>query len=126
MIADQIREAKTRQEVFSLLDAYIEAVAGSDKAGYLPEGTATLPDGVNDLMQRCLHLLGELDAASKRLDGRACGVIKEVLHVFGNALNRLKLLEHEQHRPTGSPLSPLGMNGSARAASGTIGRVELH
>jgi hypothetical protein len=98
MIADRIREAGTEQEVFSLLNAYVEAIGGSEKARYLPQGMVSSPDSVVGLMQRCLGLMGEIDAASKRLDDRACAALREALHVFSSALNHLKWLEHETRR----------------------------
>jgi hypothetical protein len=98
MIADQIRDAQAEQEVFHLLNAYIEAVGCGGKSSYLPEDMATLPSCANDVMQRCSELMGALDAASKQLDDKTCLATREALHIFSNALNRLKLLEHEKLR----------------------------
>lgn len=98
MIADMIRKAKTEQDVFSLLATYVEALGRSEKARYLPKGMVTLPNGVGGLTRRCLGLMGELDAASRRLDDQACLALREALHIFSNALNRLKSFERERYR----------------------------
>ena len=98
MISDLIHEARTEQEVFHLLNAYIEAVRGFGQPSYLPEDMATSPSCANDVMHQCLELMGELDAASKQWDDQARLALKEALHIFSNALNHLKLLERENHR----------------------------
>lgn len=99
MLADVIREARTEQEVFHLLNSYIEAVGSHGKPSYLlDEDVAALPSCANDVMQRCSEFMGELDAASRRLDDKACLECREKLHIFSNALHRLKLLEHEKRR----------------------------
>jgi hypothetical protein len=98
MIADVIREAQTEQEIFQLLNAYIEAGGGGGKPSYLLEDPAASPSCANDVMQRCLELMSKLDVASRQLDDTACAALKEALHVFSNALSRLKLLEREKHR----------------------------
>ena len=126
MIADQIREASTAQDVFTLLGAYVETIGGSEKARYLPEGMATLPDSVDELMQRCLQLMGGLDAASRGLDDRACVVIREALHVFSSALNHVKMLERERHRALVGCFPARGMSNATRGVPAAVSRAGLY
>ncbi len=128
MMADMIRKAETKQEVLSLLSAYIEAVGSSEKARFLPEEVITSPEGANDLIRRCLGLMGALDAASRRLDDGACAALKEALHTFGNALDRLKSLEREQHRssdgyPPARSTSNLGRGVFVREREGGVSQA---
>lgn len=126
MIADLIREARTEQEIFHLLNAYIEAAGCDGKSSYLPDDMATLPSCVNDVMQRCFKLMEALDVSSKRLDDEACLALKEALHVYGNALNRLKSLEREKHRSLGGYVPVHGISNVARGVPGVVGRLDVH
>jgi hypothetical protein len=96
LTADLIREARSEREIYQLLNAYIEGAEERNDLAYSP---LTLPRSTYDVMQRCSELVSELDAASRTLDDRACVALKEAVHVFSNALQRLKLLEREQQRP---------------------------
>jgi hypothetical protein len=97
-LAEVIREAKTEQELYSLLNAYEEDVGCDGKPGYLFDRAPMLLSRSDDVIKRCLGLMGELDRASKRLDDYACAALKEALHIFSIALDRLKLLESEQQQ----------------------------
>jgi hypothetical protein len=95
MIADAIRETDTEHEIYSLLTAYIEAVRYGGELDLLSEPLTSLPiTGPDDIRARSAILIAELDSASKRLDDKACAVIKEALVIFGAALNRFELLGH--------------------------------
>ena len=99
MIADVIREAKTKHEIYFLLTAYVEAVRFCDKLNCTSEHITRLPiNGVADVRARFEKLMIELDAASKRLDDKSCEVIHEAVHVFGAVLNRLQLLDEEHYQ----------------------------
>src|SRR5258706_16025479 len=90
MIADVIRSAATEHEIYFLLTAYVEAVRFFDKLNDVPEHMASLPlAGVDDVKSRFNKIFAGLDAASKRLDHKACETIREALHIFGAALHRL-------------------------------------
>ena len=108
-IATIIREAKTEQEIYFLLTAYIEAVQFADRLNCLSENLTRLPlSGLEELRQRSVKLVAELDAASKRLDDSVCTVIKEALEVFGVALTRLESYERlSQPNGTALPTDPL-------------------
>lgn len=99
MIADVIRQSRTEHEVYFLLTAYIDAVRFGDKVDCLSESMTLLPlTGIGDVSERFDRLIGELDAASRQLDDKACEAIKEALHIFGVALKRLRSPSGEQHR----------------------------
>ena len=98
IIIDIIREAETEHDVYFLLTAYVEAVRFGDKLNCLSEPMTRLPfTGMDDVSGRFEKLVAELDVASRRLDDNTCEVIKEALHVFGTALNRLRSLAGERH-----------------------------
>ena len=100
MIADVLRNATTEHEIYFLLTAYVEAVRFCDKLNDVPEHMASLPlAGIDDVRSRFKKLVPELDAASKRLDHKACETIREALHIFGAALHRLGSLNADRHRP---------------------------
>lgn len=125
MIDDLIRIAQTEEEIFQLLNAYIESGAGGGKPSYLLDDTATLPSCTNDVMKRCLKLMGELDGASKRLDDEACRAIREALSVFCNVLNRLKLLEREKHRSFAGYAQGHSMSNPASGFLGAASRLDI-
>ena len=106
MIADVIQESETQGEIYFLLTSYIEALQFSGTAG-IPQHLVDLPlRGKTDLKVRFEKLLIELDGASRRLDDKACLAIKEALHVFGAALNRLRTLDGRKQKP---PVENAGM-----------------
>jgi len=98
MFADAIHEARTEQDVFDLLNGYVDAIGGGGKPGSVPDSHATLVSCANNVRQRGLELVGKLDMASKRLDDDACLALKEALHVYSSALNRLKSFSREKYR----------------------------
>lgn len=88
-ITDAIFNADTKEEVFSLLTYYLDALRFGDNTNKLPEALTELPlAGADDVRRRIRKLITELDAASKRLDDRACLVIKEALAIFLAAIHR--------------------------------------
>jgi hypothetical protein len=92
-ILHAIREADSKHEVYELLSAYSQAV-GVDATGHdLSSRARTSP--IADVAAVARHieaLVAALQEASKRLDDRARLLIKEVLHVFCAALDKLDLL----------------------------------
>ena len=98
MLSKLMREAGTEADVLALVNAFIEASRACGKLSCLPAYAAAPVSGFNTLLQRCLSLLGELDGASKRCDEPARATIKETLHVFSTALERLKAIQHEMRR----------------------------
>jgi hypothetical protein len=104
MITNIIREANTEPEVYFLLTAYIDAIQFGDKLNCLSEHLTSLPlTGLDDVRQRSVKLVTELDAASKRLDNSVCAVIKEALEVFGTALTRLELFQRVSQSQRSAP-----------------------
>ena len=116
-IAEVIREARTEQEILNLLNAYVEEVGCDGKPGYLLEDSPILLSCANDVIKRCLGLMAELDRASKRLDDYACAALKDALHIFSIALDRLKLLEREQRPALAGRHAVYIVNKSARGVS---------
>lgn len=105
MIVTVIRDAETEQEVYFFLTAYVETLQYGDQLNLLPESMKALPlGGLENVQDRFQQFMVELDRASKRLDHKACGVIKEALHTFGTALTRLEALNSRQNPPFGKRL----------------------
>jgi hypothetical protein len=100
MMIDVMRDATTEHEIYFLLTAYIEAVRFCDKLNCMPESITRLPlRGMADLRTRFGELIDQLDVASRRLDDRSCTVLREALHIFGTALQRLGALNQRRPRP---------------------------
>lgn len=100
IIANLIRDAENAEEIFFLLNAYIEAIRFCDKLERMPEQMSALPlTGQDDLRARFEILVVELDSASNKLDEKACLVIKEALAIFSAALNCLQTLGNTRYRP---------------------------
>ena len=100
MITDYIRQAKTEYEIYFLLTAYIQTVRFCDKVECMPKHMAALPlGGKADLQARFDGLIVDLDSASKRLDDKACVVIKEALVVLSSTLNRLWAIDNKRRWP---------------------------
>lgn len=98
MIADDIRKADTEAMIYFLLTAYIDSARSSGKLASVPDHITRLPvRGVADVRTRFESLLVELDVASKQLNDQACVGIREALHIFGAALNGIRLLEAAAH-----------------------------
>jgi hypothetical protein len=125
MFADVIRNSKTEHEIYFLLTSYIEAVRFCDKLHCsIPEHITRLPlRGIADVRERFEHLMLELDTASKRLDDNSCMVIREGVHIFGAALNRLGALGEQHYRPPEMPVAAVGFNTQAALHNA---RRELH
>lgn len=91
MIADVIREAESENQIYFLLTAYLEAVRYSDKLNLLPDTIRQLPiTDMADVKKRFERLFIELDRESKGLNHRVCTALKEALHIFSTAINRLE------------------------------------
>jgi len=99
MIADVICKADTSNEIYFLLTSYIEAMQFSGVPSGIAPDILHLPlQGRIDVKRRFGKLLVELDGASRRLDDQSCLAIREALHVFGAALNRLRTIDNETPR----------------------------
>lgn len=115
MIADVIRNSSIEHEIYFLLTSYIEAVRFCDKLHCVSEHITRLPlNGVADVSTRFESLMIELDAASKSLDDKSCVVIREAVHIFSTALNRLQMLDQQRYCPLPGSGASLGV--TARAA----------
>jgi hypothetical protein len=125
MFADVIRNSNTEHEIYFLLTSYIEAVRFSDKLHCaIPEHITRLPlNGIVDMRERFELLMLELDRASKRLDHNSCMVIRESVHIFGAALNRLSGLDERHRQPSDMAVAAAGYN--PPAASRNFSR-EMH
>jgi hypothetical protein len=100
MFADVIREAKNEHEILFLLTSYVEAVRFGDQLNLVPESVKKLPlTGISEVRQQLQQLIVELDKASKDLNDNACVVIKEALHLFSTAVNRLESLGDAKPQP---------------------------
>lgn len=99
MITDTIREVKTEEAVYLLLTAYVEAVRSGSTLNCLSEPATGSPfTCIDDVSDRLVKLIDELEGASERSDDRTCEVIKDALDVFGTALARLRSLDSEKHQ----------------------------
>ena len=95
MIIDrEIRDAESENAIYFLLTAYIET---TQFGGRLPEYLTKLPiTGLKDVEARSRQLMMELAKASQQRHDKSCVVIEEALHIFDDAVCRLKVLEHAQ------------------------------
>ncbi len=126
IIANIIRELHTEHEIYFFVTAYIEAARYCGKLAFLPARMADLPlQGKEDLQTRFEQLMVELDKASRRLDDKACVVIKEALAVLGTALTCLRLLQIKRlkappviGKPSVSPWFPTSETDSNSYATG--------
>ena len=96
-ITDFIRVSATDDEIRSLLTSYLDALRHGDQLNGLSITSSPLT-GVAEVNRRIAALLAELDIASKRLDDRSCAQIKEALHVFVAASNRLQRLDRARRQ----------------------------
>lgn len=116
MIDYVIRNAESESAIFFLLTAYIETTQFGEK---LPEYLTNLPiTGLKDVGTRSRQLMLELDKASEQPDDKSCVVIEEALHIFDDALCRLKVLEHEKRPLWASSLSGGNVRNSLRRVNG--------
>lgn len=126
IIANIIRDLHTEHEIYFFVTAYIEAVRYCDKFAFLPARMTDLPlQGKEDLQTRFEQLIVELDKASRRLDDKACVVLKEALSVLGTALTCLRLLQIKRRcapsgivEPSVSPWFPASETDSNSYATG--------
>ena len=93
IILHAIREAGSENEVYELLSAYSQAVCIDDDGHESSSRTSNIR--ITDaaaVARRIEALVAALQEASRRLDDRGRLLIKEVLHVFCAALDKLELL----------------------------------
>ena len=89
-IHQAVREARTDQEIYLLLTAYVRATRIGDEMSRLSEQMTSLPlAGPDDVRGRIQSLFVGLGMASRRLDDRSRTTIKEALYVFCEASMRL-------------------------------------
>src|SRR5262245_32645788 len=104
MIADVIRQTKTKHEIYLLITAYLETMQFGGENAFVSKSTTILPlAGKEDLQKRFDQLFIDLDNASKALDDHACLTMKEALHIFGSALHQLHHLELLEEAKNYSP-----------------------
>jgi hypothetical protein len=97
IITQAVREARTEQDIYLLLTAYVQATRLGDEVRKLSRHVTSLPlTGLDDVRERIQGLFIELGVASRGLDDGSRLVIKEALYVFGEASMRLKWLETAQ------------------------------
>lgn len=92
MYSDVVREAKSEQEIYFLLNSYVEAVRFGDQLNIVPPSVKTLPLRGESQVRAQYQQLVELDKASRNTNDNACLVIKEALPIFSAALERLESL----------------------------------
>ena len=98
-ITDRIRSSATDHEIHLLLSSYLDAMRRSGERNPLSQTITGVPlTDIADVNRRVGELLLELDAASKRLDHPTCMRIKEALHIFAAASDRLQMLAAEHQR----------------------------
>jgi hypothetical protein len=113
-ITQAIREARTEQEIYLLLTAYVKATRIGDEMNWLSQPMTSLPlAGPDDVRGRIQGLFAGLGMASRRLEDSSRTAIKEALYVFCEASLRLNAL-HEA-RPAEGPASVL--HGGAESLS---------
>ena len=114
MIADVIRNADSDREIYLLMAAYVDAMRSvANLSDELIEQPIIDSD---DLRARFRQLITELDNASAQLDAEAVPAIKEALHIYGTALDRLRTLDHEQHPARGDHALHLGRDRAPQTA----------
>lgn len=89
-ITDAIFNAGTKEEVFSLLTFYLDALRFGNNTNKLPAALTELPlAGANDVRERASKLTAGMDAASGGLDHHTRLIIGEALEIFLAATHRL-------------------------------------
>jgi hypothetical protein len=111
-----IRESASENEIYQLLNAYIEALQ-FDGEPYKPCARTTHARirSTSDLMQQITALIDALGAASRRLDDHSRLLIKEVLHVFCAAADHLGLVHKVAQQPVRTPHADAVHHNSASA-----------
>lgn len=97
MYSNVIREARNEQEIYFLLNAYVEAVRFADQLNVVPGPLKRLPLDRQGVVKEQYQKLLEMDQASATANDSACLVIKEALPIFGAALERLETLNEKQN-----------------------------
>lgn len=104
MMTQAVREARTEEEIYLLLTAYIKATRLGAGMGSLLQQMTSLPlAGPDDVRGRIQGLFAGLGAASRGLDDSSRVAIKEALYVFCEAWIRLSWLARTQR--TGGPVA---------------------
>ena len=119
-IHQAVREARTDQEIYLLLTAYVRATRIGDEMSRLSEQMTSLPlAGPDDVRGRIQSLFVGLGMASRRLDDRSRTTIKEALYVFCEAsmrLNGLHGANAEEDPWSGARDSPAPLSQGAQLA----------
>ena len=102
-IHQAVREARTEQEIYLLLAAYVKATRIGDEMNRLTQHMTSLPlAGPDDVRGRIQGLFVGLGMASRCLDDVSRTAIKEALYVFCEASMRL----HGLHGPLSEEGAP--------------------
>jgi hypothetical protein len=89
-IHQAVREARTEQEIYLLLTAYVKATRIGEEMNRVSQQMTSLPlAGPDDVRGRIQGLFVGLGTASRRLDDVSRTAIKEALCVFCEASMRL-------------------------------------
>jgi hypothetical protein len=111
-----IRESDSENEIYQLLNAYIEAIQlDGEPCDPCAQTTHARIRGTSDLMQQITALIDALGAASRRLDDHSRLLIKEALHVFCAAADRIELLHRAAQPPVHAPHADAVRHASASA-----------
>jgi hypothetical protein len=107
MYSDVVREARSEQEVYFLLNSYIEAVRFGDPLNLVPEVAKKLPLSDQDYVREQYERLMQLDKAPS--NDNAGAVIKEALPIFSAALERLESLSGHHDKPLQGAREAVGL-----------------
>lgn len=110
-IHQAVREAKTEQEIYLLLTAYVKATRIGDEMDRLSQQMTSLPLAERDDVRGGIQdLFAGLGTASRRLDDVSRMALKDALYVFCEASMRLNGL-HGATSDHGSPPASHGEPG---------------
>jgi hypothetical protein len=127
MITQAVREARTKQDIFLLLTAYLQATRLADELRKLSRHITSLPlTGLDDVSERIKGLFSQLGMASRGLDDGSRLVIKEALYVFAEALVRLRWLETAQQGEGGYASQSNARRDCFAESSGTDDMETVH
>jgi hypothetical protein len=117
MWADLIHDANCEQDVYFLLDAYIEGLRYADQLRLLPAYLVRMPvEGESDVGLRFGRLMFSKDGAAD------AAVMRQAQQVFGSAMLKLKALRGETIMPlTNSERGIAAQFAAAQQAANRIG-----
>ncbi len=111
-----IRESASDNEIYQLLNAYIEALQlDGEPCNPCARTTHARIRSTSDLMQQITALIHALGTASRTLDDHSRLLIKEVLHVFCAAADHLGLVHKAAQHPVRSAHADAVHHGPASA-----------